>query len=263
MSSGFSVLLERAASVQEIAAMIAQAKKIPLFDAAQQARGRWNIIGEGLEAGEAEQFAASAKEKGFAPIVVADEQLIEPPSPRPVTIMALGQQGFTVKIQDGRTGDFQWSDVGLMGVAAWKETTVTTGTRVDGPSATEKMVRRGITLATGLPVGGGKKKTVQTRTESSELRLFLHILLRQPFVRLSVEAEKQDYGLLGERKQMNWTNNFRILAEEFHQHAAGLRNSGFEVLLSGKPISQMGYDSPEAADRELRWLLSLRSAKRA
>jgi hypothetical protein len=84
----------------------------------------------------------------------------------------------------------------------------------------------------------------------------LDLVLTQPLVRGRIAAQRQDYGLLKERMLHGTAANFRILAETLAARIQCRRNRGAELFLAGKPVQQMGYETPADAEKELRWMLT-------
>ena len=82
--------------------------------------------------------------------------------------------------------------------------------------------------------------------------------MKRPARRLRVDALHFDYSYLKERKLYQLMGNFKLLIVDLVKAAPeAVQNLGTKVLLEGKPIQTMGYNSLADLERETRWLLTL------
>ena len=118
-------------------------------------------------------------------------------------------------------------------------------------------------MVTGLPLGMGKSKEVKKTVQETELFLYADVFADAADGprRLHVAADKFDFSAaLGEARRPDQLGNFRLLLQVLDQRAgAALRNHGVRGFLSGAPLTALGYDTPEDYEKELRWLLTLRT----
>jgi hypothetical protein len=147
----------------------------------------------------------------------------------------------------------------LVSAAGITLTTTTTKTTKEGPSAAQKILSTGILLTTGLPIKiGGKERVVEKTQQQSELVFYLDLYYGQPLRRRRIDAQHFDYSFLKERKLYFVLGNFKLVLGDLLAAApAAWRNHGAKVLLEGKPVQTMGYESLADLEREARWLLTL------
>jgi len=129
----------------------------------------------------------------------------------------------------------------------------------EGPDAADRAMNMGILLATGLPIKIGKKERIVEHTvESTELVFFLDVVLKDPAVRLRIDAQNFDFSGLKERKVYNVLGNLKLFTADLVKAAPGaMQNRGSRVLIGNKPVREMGYVTLQDLDKETRWLLTL------
>jgi hypothetical protein len=125
----------------------------------------------------------------------------------------------------------------------------------------ERAVRLGLTMATGIPMMGGKKEVTRV-VETRDRALTLDLLFLNPSRRFRIEARSFDYSLLGPKMAHAAEVNFGILLEELVKRSTvALRGRGTRAMLAKTPDSR--YDSLADLEREERWLLTLAALKAA
>jgi len=78
-------------------------------------------------------------------------------------------------------------------------------------------------------------------------------------LRLSLPCDGQDYSGLGPLKALSSLENFRVLLDELSARAFGAGNNRFlEALLKGEQLTPLKSPSPEAYEKELIWLLTIK-----
>lgn len=247
----------------DVARVLARLRKMPVQDAFGALRRSWGVVETGFSEAAARETAAKLMEGGL-PAVAIPENLIEDLPPlKAAAKMALSAEGVSFEIEAGRPSRAAWRRVALVAAAAFKQTTVRAAKVEEGPSLGQKALKLGLTLATGIPMGlGGGKKEVERKVESSDLVFYLDLVLREPAERLRIDAQDFDYSGLKAKMGYNASGNFRQLLLELTGGAkAAWANRGTQMLLDGKPVREMGYESLEDLERECRWLLTLRSLR--
>jgi hypothetical protein len=149
----------------------------------------------------------------------------------------------------------------LVAVAGFSVTSTTTKNVKEVPSTAQKIASMGIFLTTGLPIKvGGKERTVEKTQTQSDLVFYADLLYKDPARRLRIDALRFDYSFLKDRKVYQVFGNFKLLVADLAQGAPGAwRNHGTKILLEGKPIRMMGYETLADLERETRWLLTLQA----
>jgi hypothetical protein len=246
-------------SAVTVAAVLAARAQKPALDFALSARRAWGVVAEGEEAQSAHTLAALLTEKGQA-AVAAPSSLLESPAAAVVALKAeLGREGFelTAAKGEGEPERLPWSRLSVICAAAFevRQSRVVTGTTPT--EMTERAVRLGLTMVTGLPLMKSKTQT-KTVVESKDRALQLDLLFIEPPRRVRIDARAFDYSLLGGAMGYGAEANFLALLSELAARAPqALLGQGTRALLSKAPASQSLYESLEDLEREERWLLSL------
>ena len=239
----------------KLAAALAKREKRPALDFAASARRNWGLAAESLPAEQAEALAADLTAAEL-PAIAAPASLLESPPPsRPLPRAELSREGLGV---EGQT--LSWERLAVVCAAALE--TSKSFTTTTGPSAAERAVRIGITLATGLPVGMGKSET--KTVQHKDRQQLLDLLFLEPAARLRLDAERFDYSMLGAKKGYSSHTNLIALLETLTERAPkALRGRGTRALLSRKTGAESLYESLDDLEREERWLLTLAALKAA
>lgn len=244
-----------------VAAVLAGNSALPAESWLPAVRRSWGIVAEPSAAEDAEALAAALTAAG-QPAVAAPVSLLEEPPPAVVVTKAeLSGDGFDVLAGRGaEAGRLTWTHLKVVSAGAVVESGLKTVT--EGPTLAEKSVRLGMTLATGLPLLGGKGKTRQV----SEVRRtpFIDLLFAAPARRLRILAEGFDYAALGPKMSYSAELNFRALAAELCARApSALRSKGARGVLAKAPSGALDYESFDDVQREERWLSALSALEAA
>ena len=169
--------------------------------------------------------------------------------------VALDRDGFDVVAGRGMEPErLGWTHLKVLSAGAVSQTSQKTVT--EGPSVAEKTARLGMTLATGLPLLGGKEKTRQVSVEGRTP--FIEMVFAAPARRIRILGAEFDYAALGAKMSYSAELNFRALAGELMARApAALRARGARAILAKAPSGELAYDSFDDVQREERWLLAL------
>jgi hypothetical protein len=149
----------------------------------------------------------------------------------------------------------------LLAAAVFRQTTQKVVAQESGPTAAQRALTIGLSMATGLPLGvGGGKKVERRIVESGDLVYWLDVYAGQPLRRYRLAAHDFDFSCLGERMGFDAAGNFRRILEWLAPDARAL-NRGARGILEGKPMRDLGYESLADLDREGRWRLTLQALK--
>jgi hypothetical protein len=237
---------------------IAAFKKIPLQDAALEAKKCWGIVSDNATPAEADGLVQALTQEGLRSFSAPASLLAGPRTPNVVKHINIEDQGLAVEAQPGQFRVVPWTYVSVIAVSLFKQTVVKTMKVEEGPSAAEKLAKTGITLMTGIPLPIARKKTVEKKVQDSELFFFLDLFLKQSGFRIRLDAQNLDYHFLKEKMELNVQGNFRLLVKEILNRAPNaLQNRGVRVLAGGQPLTSMGYDTLPDLEKECRWLLAL------
>ena len=249
----YCVLLKAQNSLKptELARVLAAARKVPMMDLLNAAKACWGILEEDLPEAEARQWAGRLEAAGLAAVAVPRGLLEDLPE----AATAAAESWARVV----------WTRVALVSASAINQTSSKTVITKEGPDIGQKAMKLGIMMATGLPINVGPQEREVARTvETSDLLFYLDIVLKDPDSRLRVDAQAFDFSVLGGAMTYSVVTNFRALVEAAAAKAPGaLLGRGTRILLSGKPVREMGYASLKDVERESRWLLTLRELKLA
>lgn len=247
----------------EIAKVLAVFRRVPVQDVVPAARKSWGILEENLEDGTAREMADSLKAAGLGAIALPQGLMEDLPSAQAVSKMPFSTEGLFPELVPGQLERIPWERLALIAAVGFKEKVVRRIKVQEGPGLARKALDLGMRLATGFAVGlGGGKREVEKTVESSDLVFYLDLILKDSPQRLRIDAQDFDFSCLRGRMAYNVASNFKILVAELAQHAPGAtRNRGAQVLLDGKPLREMGYESLAELERESRWLLTLRAVK--
>lgn len=253
-----AVLLREPArfDAKAVAALLARRSSLPAESLLPVVRRAWGVQGEPSPAEDAEALAKDLEAAGFAAAAVPVSLLEPVPAPTAVTKAALGGDGFDVEAGKAGAARERLTWTHLKVLSAGFVTGSSTKTVVEGPSMAEKATRLGLTVATGLPLMGGKEKT---RRVTQETRApFVDLVFSDPARRVRVMGAEFDYAALGAKMGYSADLNFRALVAELAARAPGcLRSKGARGVLAKAPSGELAYDSFEDVEREERWLQAL------
>jgi len=239
-----------------VAAVLAKHSVLPAETLLPVVRRSWGIVAEPSPAEEAEALAADLISAGLSAVAVPVGLLEQPPAAILVTKADLSGDGLDVLAGKGKTLPERliWTHMKVLSAGVVTETGQKTVT--EGPSLTEKSVRLGATLVTGLPLMGGK---TQTRQVAEERRMpFIEMIFVSPVRRIRILADGFDYTALGPKMSYSAELNFRALVRELADRAPGaLRAKGARAIMAKAPSGELSYGSFEDVQRELRWLSAL------
>lgn len=239
-----------------VAAALAKRSLLPAETLLPAVRRAWGIVAEPSAAEDAEALAAALGAAGLAAVAVPVSLIEELPPAVSVTKADLSGDGFDIVSGRGNAehSRLRWSHLKVLSAGAVTQSGLKTVT--DGPSLAEKSVRLGMTMATGLPLLGGKGKT---RLVSSERREpFIELVFAEPARRVRLLADGFDYAALGEKMTYSAELNFRALTAALAESAPGaLRGRGARAVLAKAPSGELAYESFEDVEREERWLFTL------
>jgi len=245
--SPFMVLLSRSVVRDPVALAkaLASARKTPVQDQMVFAKSCWGIVSEHQTEIEARALAESLRALGVDCLVCPDASLTALPSVEEIKLFQPLAAAAPV----------------LISAAAITITSTSTRLVKEGPSTAQKIASTGLMLATGMPIRlGGKERTIEKKQEHSDQVFYLDVIYKEPARRLRINAHQFDYSFLKERKLYQVLGNFKLLVGELVKGTpAAWQNHGTHVLLEGKPMQTMGYNSLTDLERETRWLLTLLS----
>lgn len=239
-----------------VCAVLAGRGRLPAESWLPAVRRCWGIVTEPSTAEEAEALAAALTSAGHPAVAVPVALLEDPPAEIVVTKAELSGDG--LDILAGRAGvesqRLGWTRLKVLSAGAVSQTNRKTVS--EGPSISEKSMRMGAMLVTGLPLMGGKAKT---RHVAEERRLpFIEMVFAAPARRIRIHAAEFDYTVLGPKMSYSAELNFRELVSELAARASGaLRGKGARAILAKAPSGEMTYESFDDVLREERWLLAL------
>lgn len=244
-----------------VAAVLAKRSALSAENWLPVVRRSWGIISEPSEAEDAESLAAALTAAGQPALAVPVSLLEEPPPEVVVTKAELSGDGFDVVAGRGAQSErLLWTHLKVVSAGTVMESGLKTVE--EGPTLAEKSVRLGMTLATGLPLLGGKGKPRQV-AETRRVT-FIELLFTSPARRLRILAEGFDYAALGAAMSYSAELNFRALAAELCARApAALRGRGARAVLAKSPSGALEYESFDDVRREERWLSALSALEAA
>ena len=225
----------------DLAKALAAVRKTPVQDQVVGAKHAMGVIAKNVTADEGQRLVEQLRAARLDVALVPG--LADLPKAEPLTRL------------DAGIGN----NLSLIAAAAITVTSTTTKTVKEGPSAAQKLISTGILLTTGLPIKvGGRERSVQKTQSQSDLAFFADLHYENPARRLRIDASHFDYAFLKERKLYPVMGNFKLLLSDLAQSAPeAWRNHGARILLDGKSLSTMGYESLADLERESRWLLTL------
>lgn len=261
MSAGrppHAVLLRAPArfDARAVAAALAKRSKLPSETLLPVIRRSWGIVAEPSAAEDAEDLAADLTAAGQPAVAVPVSLIEDLPPAVSVTKAELSGDGFDIVSGRGNAERERllWSHLTVLSAGAVVETA--RKTVADGPSLAEKSVRLGMTMATGLPLLGGKGKTRQVAEERRAN--FIELVFAAPARRVRILADGFDYAALGAKMTYSAELNFRALTAALAANApGGLRGRGARAVLAKAPSGELAYESFEDVEREERWLSTL------
>ena len=228
-----------------LAKALASARETPVQDQVFAAKRAWGIVVEDLPESEARALGQALRSSGVECAVGPTASLAELPAVEPARTVDALPAAHPI----------------LIAVAGITVTSTTTTTEKRGPSGAQKIASVAIMMSTGLPIRiGGRKRSVEKTREEQGLVFYLDLYYEGPSRRLQIDASHFAFSCLEERMLYQAQGNLKLLIRDLVQAAPeAWLNHGTRVLLEGRPIRTMGYESLEDLDREVRWLLTLRA----
>lgn len=243
--------------VPAVAAALAAVRGVPVIDTTREAKFCWGLLAERRPAGECAALVAALAERQVAARAVRAEAIPDLAGIQTPDKIDMAADGFRCRLHRGSTPLIPWAAVNLVAAAVVTSTTLSVTTQKEGPTATSKLLKTGITLATGIPIPSGRSKNVEVRKEERSVGAYLDIGLTWPAGRFRLNADRLDFSYLGERRGYDSFGNFKLVALDAANHVTENRtNRGVAVLKAGKPVSAMGYETLQDLEREERWLLA-------
>ena len=227
-----------AASV--LAKAIAPARRVPVQDLLLPMRQCWGLVALDAEEAPAKEEARRLGESGVRALAIPANLVEEAPAAELVYEF-----------------ESRPSPVRLVAAAVFRQTVRKVVAQESGPTAAERALKIGLSMATGIPLGmGGAKKVERKVVESGDLVYWLDVYSGAPLRRYRLAAHDFDFSCLGERMGFDAPGNFRRVLEWLAPDARAL-NRGARGILNGTPVRELGYESLADLDREGRWLLTL------
>ena len=265
--SGFTTVLlidDPLAAAKEIAQALAKARKVPVLDVTREARSCWGLIGEYRSEEEAVATVTELKEAGMPATMVPTANLFPLAGVQTVRKIEIDDAGFRCKLSRGLSPLIPWAAPSFLAAAIIKTSSFKNVTKQEGPSKSEKLIRMSITMATGIPIPGGRTRTVSRRLETTSVMGVLDIGLDKPAGRLRMEADRLDLSYLGERRTYDSLGNFKqMIIDASSRMAIENVNVGARLIMSKANSSNMGYDNLGELEREERWMMARRALRRA
>jgi hypothetical protein len=226
-----------------LAKALAAARKTPVQDQVVLAKSCWGILTDHATTEEAHALKQALEAAGVKTVVCPATSLLALPAAEAVNALTALPAAKPI----------------LFAAAGVTITSSTTKKVKEGPSATDKIISAGIMLTTGLPIRiGGKTRVVEKTEHHSDLLFYIDVLYGSPLKRMRVDAQNFDYSFLKARKLYQVLGNFKLLVEDLTKMAPeAWQNHGSQVLLAGKPMITMGYETLADLERETLWLLTL------
>jgi hypothetical protein len=265
VTKGFTVILlidEPLASAALISQALAAARKVPLIDVAREVRSCWGLIGENRSEEESKNVVAALKERGIASTMAPTENLPVLAGLQIGRKIEIEDGGFRCKMSRGMTPLIPWSAPSFLAAAILKTSSFKNVTKQEGPSKSEKLVRMSITMATGIPIPGGRTRSVTTRKETTAVIGVIDIGMSTPAGRIRMEADRLDLSYLGDRRTYDSLGNFKLMiADAASRMAAENINKGARMILAKENVANMGYDNVGELEREERWMMARRALR--
>jgi hypothetical protein len=227
-----------------LARALAAIRGTPVHDQVMAAKRAWGIVADALPAAEAKALGKALQSAGVRCAVGPASRLAELPPVEPAP----------------KLDALPVAPPTLFALAALTVTWTTTTTEKKGPSGGQKAASAAIMMTTGLPIKiGGRRRAVEKAREEQKLAFYVDLLYDPPR-RLRIDASQFDFSCLDKRMVYHAQANLKLLVGDLVQAAPDAwLNLGARVILEGRPIRTMGYESLEDLEREARWLLTLRA----
>ncbi len=265
--SGFTLVLlndDPIGSAKMIAQALAAARKVPVLDVTREARSCWGLVGEFRPEEEAIATVAALKELGIPSTMVLTAHLFPLAGVQIARKIEIEAGGFRCKMSRGMTPLIPWSAPSFLAGAIIKTSSFKNVERREGPSKSEKLIRMSITMATGIPIPGGRTRTVNTRQETTSVMAVLDIGLDKPAGRIRMEGDRIDLSYLGDRRTYDSLGNFKIMISEAAARMAPENvNFGARTIMAKPSATNPGYDNLGELEREEKWMMARRALRGA
>lgn len=263
--TGFTIVLlidDPVGSAKTIAQALAAARNVPPLDVAREARSCWGLVGDHRPEDEAQSTVAALKELGLPSAIVPTDHLPSLAGIQVARKIEIEAGGFRCKLSRGVTPLIPWTAPVFLAAAIIRTRSFKSVSRREGPSKSEKLVRIGLTLATGIPIPGARTQTVTSRQETSATMAVLDIAIDHPAGRIRLEGDRTDLSYLGDRRTYDSLGNFKLMISEASSYMAKENvNFGARTILAQASPTNPGYDTLAELEREERWLMARRALR--
>ncbi|MDA3792664.1 MAG: hypothetical protein PF545_03265 [Elusimicrobia bacterium] len=243
--------------------IFSRVQKKSIYDSARQIANCWGIISEKLGKKEAAELEDALNREGISAKAVPANIIVKLPAPSAVNKLDIRKGSLTLFIEGYKDQKVFWDKIAFLAAAKIERSETTTTVKKEGPGTGTKILRMGIMMTTGLPIGTGKTKEVKKTEHKTDVDYYIDIVLEEPFIYLRIDINNFDFTCLKEDIRHNIYGNFRALITKLDEMAVeAKRNQGAEFYINPNSIKQPVYSSLSDLNRECRWLTTVNVLKR-
>jgi len=215
------------------------------YDAATMAKDAYGILVQGLELADAGRLLQAMHAAGIEAEMVDEKSLPPLPPPKPCRRAEPRPEHLVACDHLGRPQTFEWDRVILLAIGGVRDTEF------------KHIVKERVV---GHHRGRYDEFEPIVRYEHDDkpqevTRPTMEVFLSVAPARLRIEADRCNFGYLGERMQASSSHNFALLAHDCLRHATGAVLNRGAARLREAPTQLTVYPSKHAFEEEIVWLL--------
>jgi hypothetical protein len=245
--------------LERVTAAVSEARQIPSFDAASSIHRGWGFLDRQVSEEDAHELVRALAEQGVAATAIADADLRAVPDSQVMVGFDMNDHGMSPRLQTpGQpTILIPWTEIAIVAAGGFSEEVIQRDAGASAKtSGAGQMLKLGVFLATGIPVGlfGGKEKAAAPK-KTTHLVTFGQIITTAGDS-FFFDANRFDFSGLGPLKQLNWSANFHTLITELARRTSARLNLGARFVLERKSLMLANYHSVHDFETELTWMLN-------
>jgi hypothetical protein len=245
--------------LERVTAAVSAARQIPVFDAATKIHRGWGFLERQISEEDAHEHVRSLAGQGVPTVAIAETDLRTVPDSQVMVGFDADDRGFSPRLQTpGQpTNLVPWTEIAIVAAGGFSEEIIQrdAGARTE-KSGAGRMLKLGVFLATGIPVGlfGNKKQAVAPK-RTTHLVTFGQIITTAGDS-FFFDPDRFDFSGLGPLTQLNRSANFHALIAELARRTSARLNLGARFVLERKSLTLANYQSVHDFETELTWMLN-------
>jgi hypothetical protein len=245
--------------LEKVTTAVSAARQIPAFDAAARIHRGWGFLERQVSEEEARDIVRSLAEQGVAAVALAETDLRAVPDSQVMIGFDMDDRGLSPRLQTpGQpTNLVPWTEIAIVAAGGFSEEVIQRDAGASAKtSGAAQMLKLGVFLATGIPVGlFGNKKQSAAPKKTTHVVIFGQIITTAGDS-FFFDPDRFDFSGLGALKQLSRAANFHTLIAELARRTPAQLNLGARFVLDHRSLTLANYHSLHDFETELTWMLN-------